>query len=67
MEVRHAEQLRAEIDRGAAGDKVAASDPAAAPLGTDVSTAALQQAYAQETKRSSSAPHRPRRECCSRL
>jgi hypothetical protein len=30
-----ASQLRAKIDRGETGDKVAASDPAAAPLGTD--------------------------------
>lgn len=29
------EQLRDEIDRGGTGDKVAFSDPAAAPLGTD--------------------------------
>ena len=30
-----AEQLRIAIDQGNAGDKVDASDPAAAPLGTD--------------------------------
>ncbi|MFC7704742.1 hypothetical protein ACFQXB_11110 [Plastorhodobacter daqingensis] len=30
-----ADRLRAEIDRGAAGDKIPFSDPAAAPLGTD--------------------------------
>ena len=29
------ERLRADIDSGRTGDKVAASDPAAAPLGTD--------------------------------
>jgi hypothetical protein len=29
------ERLRAEIDTGRTGDKVAGSDPAAAPLGTD--------------------------------
>lgn len=29
------EQLRHDIDSGLTGDKVAASDPAAAPLGTD--------------------------------
>ena len=29
------EQLRIAIDRGLAGDKVDAADPAAAPLGTD--------------------------------
>jgi hypothetical protein len=33
--VRNVDQLRAEIDSGRSGDKVAASDPAAAPLGTD--------------------------------
>jgi hypothetical protein len=30
-----ADQLRDAIDRGRAGDKVGASDPSAAPLGTD--------------------------------
>jgi hypothetical protein len=30
-----AERLRADIDSGRAGDKVAAPDPSAAPLGTD--------------------------------
>lgn len=29
------DQLREEIDRGGTGDKVAFSDPSAAPLGTD--------------------------------
>lgn len=29
------DQLRIRIDRGETGDKVAGSDPAAAPLGTD--------------------------------
>ena len=29
------DRLRADIDRGLTGDKVAGSDPAAAPLGTD--------------------------------
>jgi hypothetical protein len=29
------DQLRADIDRGRTGDKVAAPDPAAVPLGTD--------------------------------
>jgi hypothetical protein len=33
--VRNVDQLRAAIDSGKTGDKVAASDPAAAPLGTD--------------------------------
>ena len=30
-----AERLRADIDSGRTGDKVAAPDPSAAPLGTD--------------------------------
>ncbi|QPM92395.1 hypothetical protein [Pseudooceanicola algae] len=34
-EPRNAAQLREQIDRGGAADKVAFSDPAAAPLGTD--------------------------------
>jgi len=34
-EARTADQLRAEIDAGKARDKVPASDPAAAPLGSD--------------------------------
>jgi hypothetical protein len=29
------DRLRSDIDRGRTGDKVSASDPAAAPLGTD--------------------------------
>ena len=29
------DRLRADIDRGLTGDKVAGCDPAAAPLGTD--------------------------------
>lgn len=33
--VENAAQLRARIDRGETGEKVAVSDPAAAPLGTD--------------------------------
>jgi hypothetical protein len=33
--VRNVDQLRAAIDSGKTGDKVAASDPATAPLGTD--------------------------------
>ncbi|MGQ4272932.1 hypothetical protein [Terrihabitans sp. B22-R8] len=31
----HPEQLRADIDKGRTGDKIAGSDPAASPLGTD--------------------------------
>jgi hypothetical protein len=33
------ERLRADIDRGLTGEKVAASDPAAAPLGSDAEAA----------------------------
>jgi hypothetical protein len=33
--IRTSDQLRTAIDRGAAADKVAFPDPAAAPLGTD--------------------------------
>ncbi|MFT0860746.1 hypothetical protein [Ancylobacter sp. G4_0304] len=36
-----AERLRAEIDRGRAGDKVPFPDPAAAPLGTDDEAAGM--------------------------
>lgn len=50
------DQLRAAIDRGHTGDKAPASDPAAAPLGTDEEAAgtpipprAIAQAHAQET------------------
>ncbi|MDR6954872.1 hypothetical protein J2X65_004248 [Ancylobacter sp. 3268] len=35
------DQLRTEIDRGRAGDKVPFRDPAAAPLGTDDEAAGL--------------------------
>lgn len=35
MQVPTSDQLRHDIDSGGTGDKVAASDPAAAPLGTD--------------------------------
>lgn len=52
------EQLRRDIDRGKAGDKIPFPDPAAAPLGTDeeaagtpVPPAALDQAHRQETGR----------------
>jgi hypothetical protein len=51
-----ADCLRAKIDRGQTGDKVPASDPAAAPLGTDEEAAgaspsaeAVGQAQSQET------------------
>jgi len=50
-----ADRLRYEIDRGRGGDKVNASDPAVAPLGTDdeaggwpPTPAQIKQAYANE-------------------
>jgi len=50
-----ADRLRYEIDRGRGGDKVDASDPAVAPLGTDdeaggspPTPAQVKQAYANE-------------------
>jgi hypothetical protein len=52
-------KLRDRIDRGDAGSKVDAYDPAAAPLGTDeeaagtpVSSTAAASAYKQEVERS---------------
>ncbi len=58
-------QLRADIDAGKTGDKVAWPDPAAAPLGTDeeaadtpLSPQAVALARAQEEAR----PARPRRD-----
>jgi hypothetical protein len=55
------DRLRADIDRGRTGDKVAFSDPALAPLGTDEeaagaapSEAAIAQARAMETRHWSS-------------
>ncbi|MFU8815379.1 MAG: hypothetical protein ACNA7W_08530 [Pseudomonadales bacterium] len=43
----NASQLRAEIDRGHTGDKVAAADPAVAPLGTDDECAGQQPTQTQ--------------------
>jgi hypothetical protein len=52
----NADQLRAAIDSGKTGDKVAFPDPAAAPLGTDAEAAGapparveLNQAFTAET------------------
>jgi hypothetical protein len=52
------EKLRADIDSGRTRDKVASSDPAAAPLGTDeeaagtpISPAAVEIARHQEVRR----------------
>jgi hypothetical protein len=65
----NADQLRAAIDSGKTGDKVAFPDPAAAPLGTDAEAAGappardeIHQAFTVEagTRSSTSAPHRGR-------
>jgi hypothetical protein len=59
------ERLRADIDSGRAGDKVPASDPAAAPLGTDDEAAGaspspevIEQTRRQETARPKEMPSR---------
>ena len=56
--VHNIDQFRAQIDKGETYDKVAVSDPAPAPLGTDEETAgtpilsaALHEAHRQETSR----------------
>lgn len=56
-------QLRAAIDRGETGDKVATVDPAAAPLGTDEeaagtppSASAIETAYRAEIARPNADP-----------
>ena len=65
-QVHNIDQFRAKIDKGETHDKVAVSDPAAAPLGTDeeaagtpVSPTALQQAHCQETGRQVTVSTRP--------
>jgi hypothetical protein len=57
------EQLRHDIDRGKAGDKMPFPDPAAAPLGTDeeaagtpVPPSAVDKAHRQETGRPDHGP-----------
>jgi hypothetical protein len=59
-----ADLLRYEIDRGRGGDKVDASDPAVAPLGTDdeaggspPTPAQIKQAYAYEIAPGPSSEH----------
>lgn len=61
-----AARLRDRIDRGAAGDKVAFKDPAAAPLGTDDEAAGtppsatqVSMAMQQEADRSEIADRKP--------
>lgn len=61
-----ADKLRDRIDRGDAHDKVEATDPAAAPLGTDEETAGAppgpeerDRAFEEETARRSNLPHPP--------
>jgi len=58
-------RLRDEIDRGGTGDKVAFTDPATAPLGTDdeaggspPARAQAAQAHDNEAARSAAAPHK---------
>jgi hypothetical protein len=51
-----AARLRDRIDRGAAGDKVAFSDPAAAPLGTDAE-AAGHSPTAEQVRHAEAAEH----------
>jgi hypothetical protein len=60
------DRLRADIDRGRTGDKVAVADPALAPLGTDEeaagtppSEAAVAQAHEFETQRGFAEPETP--------
>jgi hypothetical protein len=60
----NADQLRAAIDSGKTGDKVAFPDPAAAPLGTDAeaagappASAELHQAFTAETGSTPAAFH----------
>lgn len=57
------EQLRHDIDRGKAGDKIPFPDPAAAPLGTDEEAAgtpvppdAIEQAHRNEVGRPDHGP-----------
>jgi flagellin-like protein len=54
------EQLRADIDSGRTGDKVSASDPAMAPLGTDDEAAGTPPSPAgiALTRRLETRPHR---------
>ena len=59
------DRLRADIDRGLTGDKVPASDPAAAPLGTDAEAGGVPPALPEldveresRTKPTSAAPER---------
>ena len=52
------DQIRHSIDRGHGGDKVAAVDPAAAPLGTDEEAAGT-PATAEERRQAAAAEVRP--------
>lgn len=56
------DQLRAEIDEGSTGSKVAASDPAMAPLGTDdeaAGTPSAPEVVAQAIRRETSGVKSP--------
>jgi hypothetical protein len=64
---RNVDQLRAKIDSGLSGDKVAASDPAMVPLGTDDEAGGtpptpdqVAMAYRQEVGRPASSPKNER-------
>ena len=52
------EQLRADIDAGRTGDKVAFPDPATAPLGTDAEAGGQTTLFPSERRRTE---HRPGR------
>ena len=57
-----ADQLRAEIDSGKTGEKVDASDPAAAPLGTDAEAGGSPPTMAELRIEAAARPKRTRRE-----
>jgi hypothetical protein len=50
------EQVRDRIDSGATGEKVAVSDPAAAPLGTDDEAAGVPSQPTEDEIKQKSAP-----------
>ncbi|EIE50838.1 hypothetical protein AL036_05700 [Salipiger aestuarii] len=61
-----AARLREDIDAGATGEKVAFSDPAAAPLGTDAEaggtpTSAAAMATARKAESAAQAAHHPKK------
>lgn len=54
-----ASQLRARIDSGVTGEKVAAEDPAAAPLGTDDEAAGFPPTASEARLAAATAPQAP--------